>query len=130
MRNLGVEPEDYNYRALQVNIAITLGDWNSLSAYVASEYQATENRSAHDLIRAAILSLYLGLSYDRQLISAAAAKGSDDADVLAAAYFLATKADWENEAEITPWLHRAVELSGDDGATLGGDSQRCIQSKT
>ncbi len=118
LEKLSIEPENVNYRALQVNIAIALGDWNSLSAYVVDEYQAKENRSAQDLIDAAKLSLYLGLSYDKQLVSAAVAKGNDDANVLAAAYFIATKAGWENDAEITPWLHRAVELSGDDGPLL------------
>ena len=118
LENLGLDSENYNYRTLLVNIAITLGDWNSLSAYVASEHQAKANRSAHDLIRAAMLSLYLGLSYDKQLITAAATKGNDDADVLAAAYYLATKAGWEKDAKVFSWLHRAVELSGDDGPLL------------
>ena len=104
-----------NYRALQVNLGIALGDWNSLSAFVANEYHERENRSAHDLMGAAQLALHLGLPDAKGLIFAAAAKGSDDAAVLAAAYFLASSAGWEGEAEVGQWLNKAAELSGEDG---------------
>ena len=34
---------------------------------------------------------------------------------LAVAYFLASSAGWENEDNVSQWLHKAAELSGDDG---------------
>ncbi len=49
------------------------------------------------------------------MIVAAAGRGNDDAGVLAAAYFLASNAGWEGDAEVTQWLHKAAALSGDDG---------------
>jgi len=104
-----------NYRALQVNIAIAMGDWNSLSAFVANEYSEKDNRSAHDLTRAAQLALHLGSPIARELLFAAAAKGNDDAGVLATAYFLATNAGWEDNKEVAQWLHKAAALSGNDG---------------
>ncbi len=104
-----------NYRALQVNLGIALGDWNSLSAFVANEYHDRENRSAHDLMSAAQLALHLGLPDAKGLIFSAAAKGGGDAAVLAAAYFLASSAGWEGDAEVVQWLHKAAELSGNDG---------------
>ena len=102
-------------RALGVKLAIALGDWHSLVAFVASEYQEKENRNAGDLIHAAQLSLCLNSPHAKQLILAVADKGHDDAEALTAAYALATKAGWEHEVDAVKWLHRAFELSGNDG---------------
>ena len=104
-----------NYRVLQVRLGIAMGDWDSLSVFVANEYHDRENRSAHDLMLAAQLALHLGGPYAKDLTFAAAAKGSDDPAVLAAAYFLASSAGWETNPEVIRWLQKAAELSGDDG---------------
>ena len=118
LAKLEVDWEDENYRALQISMAIALGDWDSLSVYVAKEYQAKEERGAHDLIRAAQLALCVGSPYAKQLALEAAARENNDAGVLASVHFLATKADWESEPQFVQCLHRAVELSGDDGPFL------------
>lgn len=115
LAKLSDDRENRNYRALQVNLGIALGDWNSLSFFVANEYLEKDKRSAHDLIGAAQLALHLGSPHSKELIFAAAAKGNDDAAVLAAAYFLASNAGWEGDAEVPQWLHKAAALSGDDG---------------
>jgi hypothetical protein len=104
-----------NYRTLQVNLGIALGDWNSLTAFVANEYLEKDKRSAKELLGTAQLGHYLGSPYAKELTMLAAQKGNDNADVLAAAYFLASSAGWEGEAEASQWLKKAVELSGDDG---------------
>ena len=106
---------DADLRALQVNIAIALGQWDSLFGYVANEFKEKENRSALDLIKAARLALYLDSSYAKQLSLAAADKDNNDAEVLAAAYSLAVKAGWESEPQFIQCLRRAVELSESDG---------------
>ena len=115
LAKLSDDQEEPNYRALQVNLGIVLGDWNSLSVFVANEYQKREKRSAQDLMGAAQLALHLGSPHAKELTFAAAAKGNDDPEVLAAAYFLASRAGWEGDAEVIQWLHKAAELSGDDG---------------
>ena len=115
LEKLSDDPENPNYRALRVNIGIALGDWPSLSAYVSEEYRAKEQRSAQDLLNAAQLALYLASPDAKKLLFAAADKGHDDADVLATAYFLATNAGWDGEAEVAQWFHRAVTLSDDKG---------------
>ena len=102
-------------RALGVKLAIALGDWHSLVAFVADEYQEKENRSAGDLIHAAQLSLCVNSPHAKQLILAVVDKGHDDANSLTAAYGLATKAGWEHEVDAVKWLHGAFELSGNDG---------------
>jgi len=111
LAKLSDDRENPNYRALQINLGITLGDWNALSAFVANECLEKDKRSAQDLIGAAQLALLLDSPHAKELIFTAADKGNDDADVLTAAYFLASYAGWENDVEVFKWLHKAAELS-------------------
>jgi hypothetical protein len=104
-----------NYRALRVNIGIATGDVASLSAYIADEYRNRDNRNARDLIGAAQLALHLGSPQAKALVFEAAAKAEDDSAVLAAAYFIATSAGWENDPQVSLWIEKAAELSGTDG---------------
>ncbi len=104
-----------NYRALKVNLGIATGNWASLSAYIADEYQNRYDRSAHDLIGAARLALHLDSPLAKDLVFEAAAKAADDSAVLATAYFIATSAGWEEDPRVFQWLEKAAELSGDDG---------------
>ena len=118
LAKLDVDWEDEFYRNLQVNLAVALGDWDSLSVYVAKEYRAKEARSARDLIGAAQLALSVNSPYAKQLALAAAAKDNSDADEFASVYFLASNAGWEGEPQFVRCLHKAVELSGEDGPIL------------
>lgn len=104
-----------NYRALLVNLGIATGDWASLSACIAAEYQNRHDRSAQDLIGAAHLALHLGLPHAKDLVFEAATKADDDSAVLAAAYFIATSAGWEDDPQVFQWLEKAAKLSGEDG---------------
>lgn len=112
---LSDDVDSRNYRALLVNLGIATGDWASLTAYVADEYRSRAHRSAHDLIGAAKLALHLGSPHAKDLIFEAAAKADNDSAVLAAAYFVATGAGWEDDPQVFQWLEKAAELSGDDG---------------
>ena len=103
------------YRTLQVNLAVSLGAWNSLSEFVAKECNEKNKRSAKELIRASQLALHLDSTpHAKELILAAVEKGKDDVDILGTAYFLAAKAGWEDQ-ETTQWIYKAVALSGEDG---------------
>ena len=104
-----------NYRALQVNLYISMGDWNSLSAYIVNEYQKRKERTAPNLIGAAQLALHIGSAHAKDLVFEAASKAEGDPAILAAAYFMATNAGWEGEPGVFQWLEQAAELSGDDG---------------
>lgn len=115
LAKLGDDGNEVNYRVLRVNLAIALGDWNFLAAFVVDEYQEKENRSPSDLIRAAQLSLCLNSPHAKQLILAVADKGYDDAAALTSAYDLATKAGLEGELDAIKWLYRAFELSSNNG---------------
>jgi len=115
LARLSGDRNDPNHRALQVNLGIALGDWNSLLEFVAFEFREKDKRSASELIGAAQLGFHLGSPNAKELLFAAARKGDDNAGILATAYFLASSAGWEDDAEVYQWLHKAAELSGDDG---------------
>ena len=118
-------------RELRVNIGISMGDWSSLSSVVAYECEKKDNRSAEDLIRTAQLAFHLGLpqSQVEELTFAAVEKASDNARVLADAYFLATIAGWENAEEVSIWLQKAVALSDDDGPIHKATLQEFLDQK-
>ena len=111
--------DNENYRELQIRLRISLGDWNSLSVLVANECTEKNKRSAQELIRTAQLAFHLDLPHADELILAAVEKGQDDAGVLGTAYFLATKAGWEDSMEVFQWIDRAASLSGEDGPLQG-----------
>ena len=118
LAKLSPDLKNMSFRELHASIGISLGDWDSLSVYIAEEYQAKEDRNSRDLINAAQLALCVDSPYAKQLALAAAAKDNADASVLASVYFLASKAGWENDPQFVRCLHRAVELSGDDGPIM------------
>ena len=113
--NVNDESKSPNFRALQVNLAISLGDWNSLSTYVENEYQQRDNRSAEELMGTAQLALHLELPLSKKLVHAAVAKAGNNAAIFASAYFLATNADWEDDPQVSQWLEKSAHLSADDG---------------
>jgi hypothetical protein len=115
LAKLSDDLDNPNYRSLRVNLGIAIGDWNSLSAFVADEYRKKDNRSAQDLLGVAQLALHLGSPNAKDLLFAAARKCGDDANILAAAYFLASSAGWEDDAEVSQWLTKSASLSGGDG---------------
>ena len=115
LAKLGDDWDNENYRILQVGLAISLGDWNFLSAFVAKECSEKDKRNSQELITASQLALNLdSISHAKELIFAAVEKEKDDAGILGTAYFLATKAGWEDK-EIDQWMYKAVALSGADG---------------
>ena len=107
--------DDEKYRTLQIYLAISSGDWNSLSEFVAKECKEKDKRNAQELIRTAQLALQLNSPFAKELIFAAANKGNDNADVLGAAYFLAVRAGLEDDQNVSQWIPKAVALSGADG---------------
>ena len=129
LSKLNDDPDNWNYRALLVNLAIGLGDWNSLSAYLSHECQQRHTRTAQELMGAAQLALHLGSLHAKELLFAAAAKSGDDAALLAAAYTLASSGGWEDDPGVHQWLHRGAELSGDDGPVQKMSLQEVLDRK-
>ena len=108
--------DNENYRTLQVNLAITLGDWNFLSAFIAKECNEKEKRNAQELIHAAQLALRLdSIPHAKELTLAAVEKGEDNAYVLGRAYLIAANAGWEDNRQVSQWIQQAAALSGENG---------------
>ena len=112
---ISVDQDAKNYHALRRNIAMASGDWQVLAQIVGEEAAHNEERSAGEIIQAAYLGFQVRSPAARDLLFVAAQKGADDPQILASAYFLATNAGIEENPEITGWLHRATELSEEDG---------------
>ena len=104
-----------NYRRLQVNLRIAIGDWNSLLVIVANEFAERDRRTVQDLIYAAQLAANLDSSYTKDLTFAAVEKGNDDPYILVAAYFIASSAGWEDYPGVFSWMEKAAALSSDNG---------------
>ena len=107
--------DDPHYRELQIGLGISSGDWRSLSIFVMEEYKGKDKRIAQELLKSAQLAFNLDSPYAKELIFAAAKKGENDAAILASAYFLATKVGVKDDPNVSQWLHKAIDLSGDDG---------------
>jgi hypothetical protein len=104
-----------NYRALQVNIWISIGDWPCVYRHIEDEYQNRKERSAKELIQSAQLALHLGLPRAKDLIVEATKQAGEDPTIFAAAYFTATSAGYEDDPVVSEWLGKAITLSGEAG---------------
>ena len=114
-KKLDYNPGDSGCRDLRLTLAVSVGDWKELSAFVADELLEKENRNAQELISVAQLAAQLGSEKTRELTLAAVEKGEEDPIVLTTAYFLASNTGWESDPEAQQWLEKAVSLSGEDG---------------
>jgi hypothetical protein len=115
LSGIAIESRTENYRALEVNIGIALGDWGMLSEIVAREYREREKRTAHELLQTAKLAIHISSPQAKDLLYSAARKAKDDAEIMAASYFIAVRAGWEGDQEVAEWLQIAAQLSGADG---------------
>ena len=103
------------YRELRINLMIAMGDWNEVSTIVAAEYQKRADRGADELMVLAEIACCLSAPNARELVFAAAERGSRDPSILMRAYRLAATHGWENYEDVGRWLKSAVSLSGDEG---------------
>ncbi len=124
-----INKEDENARALRVNIAIASGDWESLVDYSNEVWAKRDSYSARELLQTASLSIVVGAPHAKDLTTAATEKEPDSAEVLAAAYFQATQAGWEQNEAVGAWLDRAAEKSGTDGPLKSVSLEELIEQK-
>lgn len=115
-KELDRDPDNDDYRALRIKLAVSTGDWNELSSFVNDEFSEKDNRTAQDLISVAQLAAQVDMaSTAKDLTFAATEKGNEDPEVLGTAYFLAMNAGWDDDPKVQGWLEKALELSSDDG---------------
>ncbi len=106
--------DDQSCRDLQVNLALSSGNWNSLLSLIAQVGQDKGQKDIQELLKMAQLACYLDVPTAKDLLQTSAKKGWDDAQVLAHAYFLASTIGWEDE-DTHEWLQRAIALSDNGG---------------
>jgi hypothetical protein len=120
---------DRNARGLRVNIAIASGAWDKLLDFCQESWDERDRYSATDLMHAAQISVALNGPHSRELVVAATEKEPGNAKILAAAYFHATSAGWEQSPSVAGWLNQAAQLSGDDGPLKAISMQELLEKK-
>ena len=121
---------DANVRQLRVNIAVASGAWDKLLGFCQETWDDRAQYSASELMYAARISVAVSGPHSRDLVAAAVNREPDNPEILAAAYFMAAKASWEqNTPTVSDWLHRAAELSGDDGRLERISMQEILDEK-
>ena len=107
---------DENYRKLKTLLAISLGDWESLTGVVASECEQKAQRTPRELMATAQFAANLELDqHARELVFEAVGRAGDDAQVFVNAYLIASKAGWEDDIEVSQWIDSALSLSEGGG---------------
>ena len=127
--------DDRGYRLLRVNLDISTGNWENLHAHVHKELQQSETRSAEELVASAKLATDMRSTRAMELVRVAAQKGSDCPEVLATCNALAARLAQDDDADVSSWLLKAVELSSPDGpikmiSVDEFESYRQLQSET
>ena len=129
LKELSAARDDANDRALRINLAIASGDWDDLVAHTKSEWERREKRSATELMEAGRLAQAVNAPHARDLVTAAATRAPDDPVILAAAYFHATSAGWEQNSTTSQWLGRAATLSDGDGPLKSVSMKDLVEDK-
>jgi hypothetical protein len=115
LENLRAKRDHPNDRALTVNLAIASGEWEALLPFVEKEWANHEKREADELMRTAHLAYSAGSPRAKDLVYRAVSKDANNASILMGAYFLASKAGWEDSEEVSKWLGKAATLSDESG---------------
>ena len=109
LRNQRINQDDFH---LDINIAISSGDWERVPVILDREWPRREGHEPEILMHLAQLAGHHGQISDRplQLAKLAAEKAPDDPRILAAAHWLHFQLGRDDEAN-PDWLVRASELS-------------------
>ena len=114
--NQRIDEEDLH---LDINIAVSSGDWERLATIVDREWPRRDSHGPETLMTLAQIAGQEPQNPDRalQLVRLAAKKAPDDPRILASAYFWHFRLGHDDEADPN-WLGRASELSSADNGPL------------
>ncbi len=129
LEKLRAKRDDPNDRALFVNLIISSGDWKSLSPYIEHEWSNRDHRDAGELLITAQLAHSLNSPRAKELTIEAVNKCNDDANVLATAYILASRAGWEDNELVAKWMEDAARLSDETGPIQKVGIKEIVQRK-
>ena len=102
-------------RQLHISLAIVSGDWESLQGFVEHEWNARNDRTAIELLRAGQIAQSIGAVRGKKLVQEAAARADNNPEILVGCFQAASAAGWENSIEVHRWMERAAKLSSGDG---------------
>ena len=110
VKKLQAKRDHPNDRALRVNLEIASGTWADLLLHVHDEWTKRDMRKTDELIRTAQLAQFVKSPYAKDLVYFAADRGNNNAQILLAAYSLATNAGWEDDVKVGEWLREAANV--------------------
>lgn len=113
LRREGIESA--NIRQLGIILAIETGRWVELEPLFQKDLREQNHRTAEQLISAARLAQTLDSASTMPLVRAAIAKNSDDANLCAAGYIIATERGEEQTNEVRQWFEKAIKHSDSNG---------------
>lgn len=105
-------------RQLQVSLAVTTGDWESLQGFVESEWSSRTQREPKELLRAGQIAQLIGVARGRDLVREAAQRAAGDSATLLGCYHAAVSAGWEESHEVFQWFEQSAALSEQAGDGL------------
>ncbi len=129
LRNLGESSDSSEARQLQINLAVVSGDWESLQGFVEDEWNARDDRTAPDLLRAGQIAGHIGAARGEELVREAAGRAGDDPAILVGCFHVASAAGWEGSVEVHRWIERAAELSSGDGSVQAMPLEEILDRK-
>lgn len=115
LSKLKVKRDHPSDRSLEVSLAITSGNWESLLSFLEKEWSCRDQRDAYELLNSANLALSLNGPRVKDFLREAIKKADNDPNIFSNAYFTATRAGFEDEKEVGEWLQTSVQLSKEDG---------------
>lgn len=115
LKNLLARRDNNRDRTLEVNVAIASGAWESLAEFAERQWIDRGKRNAEELMYAARIAQNVSAPRARDLMLAAIRAAPTNPEILMNGYILATESGEECDAEISSWLSKAVEYSGQDG---------------
>ena len=115
LKKSSLDYDDVNYRNLSISMGIHTGDWKLLISVISHERDRMSERTPEELLQTASMAIHMGVSYAQDFIYASISKAGENAELYISAYTLWIKAGWDENAEVSRWLHKAADLSGDNG---------------
>ena len=129
LSDLGEDWNNPRIRKLHVDLNVATGEWDLIAPIISNELKNKDKRNADELLEAALLGLYIKSPSAKELLFAAAEKGSNNANILSSAYFLAATAGWEGEPGVMDWLNKAARLSEDGGPVWATSMREIVEMK-
>lgn len=115
--------------ALDINLAIMLGESERFAAIIDREWQSRQEREPHLLMLLATIAAEVDQTERRsfEFAEIAASKAPDDPKVLVNAYALAVQLGREDDVKVGEWMSRAVALSDRKGPVWKADMREVAE---